>query len=80
MNLVNADEERSEAYIVNDVWMGIKSIHFKTEDIAKNLIFKSKFDRCGTIYCGDEFKQIIEILKLEGLLFLDDPSILLHGK
>ena len=50
----------------------ITSIGFESEDIAKNLVFKSKFDRCGAIYCGDDFKALVESLGLEGLLFLED--------
>jgi len=72
MNVVYADKTQSKADIVNDLWMGIKSIGFESEDIAQNLVFKSKFDRCGAIYCGDDFKALVESLGLEGLLFLDD--------
>ena len=72
LNVVHADKEKSESDIVDGLWMGVKSIGFKDEDIKSNLIFKSRFDRCGSIYCGDEFKQLIEELKLEGLLFLKD--------
>jgi hypothetical protein len=72
MNVVYADKTQSKADIVNDLWMGIKSIGFESEDIAQNLVFKSKFDRCGAIYCGDDFKVLVESLGLEGLLFLED--------
>ncbi len=72
MNVVQADKAKSKSDIVDGLWMGVKSVGFKDEDIANNLIFKSRFDRCGAIYCGDEFKNLIEGLELEGLLFLTD--------
>lgn len=71
-NLVIADKSVSEADIVDDLWMGVKSIGFTNEDVQNNLLFKSKFDRCSSLYCGEEFKALIEGLELEGLVFLED--------
>ena len=72
LNTVSVDKSQSESDIVNELWMGIKSIGFDEEVVSKNLIFKTTFDRCGAIYCGVEFKALIESLNLEGLLFLEN--------
>jgi hypothetical protein len=72
LNVVTADKAQSEADIVNDLWMGIKSIGFEDEIVDSNLVFKSKFDRCSTLYCGQKLKDLTDTLGLEGLLFLEE--------
>jgi hypothetical protein len=72
LNVVKSDPKQSEADIQNDVWLGIKKIGFKQADVDSNLVFKSKFDRCSSLYCGQAFKNLIESSELEGLLFIED--------
>jgi hypothetical protein len=71
-NVVEADKSQSEADIVDDLWMGVKSIGFTDDAVANNLIFKTRFDRCSTLYCGDEFKKLIDSLEFKGILFLEN--------
>ena len=72
MRLVEAEKSCSEPDIVDGLWLGVKSIGFSSESIEGNLIFKSKFDRCSSIYCGDSFKALIESSELDGLMFVED--------
>lgn len=72
LNVVEADKTQSEADIVNNLWMGVKSIGFDDITVNNNLLFKTRFDRCSAIYCGDKFKNIIEDAGLEGLNFNKD--------
>ncbi|MCO1336507.1 hypothetical protein MO867_19425 [Microbulbifer sp. OS29] len=72
LNAISADKSVSEADIQNDLWMGVKSIGFTEEDVDQNLIFKTKFDRCVTLYCGDRFKSLVEDANLKGINFLED--------
>jgi hypothetical protein len=72
LNAVEADKTKSQADIDNDLWMGVKSIGFSDEIVANNLIFKTRFDRCSALYCGQVFKDLVQSLGLEGLLFTED--------
>ena len=72
MNEVQADKSQSEADIRNELWLGVKSIGFKKEDVATNLIFKTKFNRGSALYCGEDFKALIEANNLAGVQFIDD--------
>ncbi|WP_444918167.1 hypothetical protein [Microbulbifer sp. JMSA003] len=72
LNTVQADKSISEADIVDNLWMGVKSIGFDERSVKDNLIFKSKFDRCSALYCGDKFKSLVEELGLKGLIFNKD--------
>jgi len=72
LNVVAVDKSQSETDIVNGLWMGVKNIGFDEKSVSKNLLFKTKFDRCGAIYCGTEFRTLIETSNLKGLLFLED--------
>lgn len=71
-NVVEADKSQSESDIVDDLWMGVKSIGFSDDAVANNLIFKTRFDRCSTLYCGDEFKKHIDSLEFKGILFQEN--------
>ncbi|WP_193164107.1 hypothetical protein [Microbulbifer hainanensis] len=72
LNTVEADKNVSEAEISDDLWMGVKSLGFKKEDVENNLVFKTRFDRCGALYCGDQFRNLVKIFKLKGLNFNED--------
>ncbi|WP_370978597.1 hypothetical protein [Agaribacterium sp. ZY112] len=72
LNVVEVDSSQSKSDIVNEQWMGIKSIGFPKDTIDNNLIFKTKFDRCGSLYCGEALKEMVERHKLKGVNFLDN--------
>lgn len=72
LNTVEADKSVSEADITDNLWMGVKSLEFKKEDVENNLVFKTRFDRCGALYCGDEFKSLVENFDLKGLTFSEN--------
>lgn len=72
LNVVYVDSVQSEADIVNDLWMGVKKIGFEDDTIKNNLIFKTKFDRCSALYCGESFKTLLESHNLKGLNFNED--------
>lgn len=73
LNYVDVDESQSELDIdAEGHWLGIKRIAFSQQTENNNLIFRTKFDRGGTLYCGDAFKQRIETANLERLIFHTD--------
>ena len=47
-----------------------------TPETSDKLLFKSKLENCVTLFCNDQFKQIIEEYKLTGL---DLDSVLLKS-
>ena len=49
--------------------IGIERISFYEADVKDKLVFKTKFDNCGTLYCTDKFKDLIATLNLKGLVF-----------
>lgn len=70
--LVNVDQENSEANIIDGVWLGVNKLVFNESTVSESLIFKTTFDRCAALYCTDTFKTFIETLHLEGLNFHTD--------
>jgi len=72
LNVVSVDLEKSQADIVDGIWLGVKSIAFARPEIDENLIFKSEFDRCGALYCGGSFKDLVAQSNFKGLLFNED--------
>lgn len=72
LNTVQTDTSVSEADIVDNLWMGVKSIGFDETSVRNNLIFKTQFDRCSALYCGDTFKKLVEDSNLKGLIFNED--------
>jgi hypothetical protein len=61
---INSKYQKSEGEII-----GIDHISFNEEDIKNKLVFKTKFDNCGTLYCTDQFKDLVTSLDLNGLKF-----------
>lgn len=49
--------------------LGIKTIVFDTEDTAKKLMFKTTYNACMELYCGDRLKNIIQSYELSGVVF-----------
>jgi hypothetical protein len=64
---INSKYLKSEGEII-----GIDLISFNETDVKNKLVFKTKFDNCGTIYCTDKFKDLVASLNLNGLKFSND--------
>jgi len=72
LNLVDVDESNSEIEYLSGVWQGVKTIAFNADTEKKNLLFKTQFDRCSALYCGQKLLDIINSNNLEGLNFNQD--------
>jgi hypothetical protein len=72
LTLGQADEINSEQEVEGGAFMGVKKIAFNTVDVTGKLIFKTTFDRCSTLYCGAEFKNILTSKSLTGVIFKED--------
>lgn len=51
--------------------IGIKKIVFDDADIQEKLVFKTRYNACFEMYCGEKPKEIIESFKLTGVSFSD---------
>lgn len=69
LTLALVDEKNSEQNIVNGTSMGIKKITFNPLDLPGKLIFKTKYDRCLMLYCGEELVQKVKGSGLTGIQF-----------
>ena len=52
--------------------IGVDRIAFNEADVKNKLVFKTKFDNGGTLYCTDKFKDLVASLNLKGLVFSSD--------
>lgn len=66
--LGEADEDKSEYEYVDGVEFGLKYLVFK-ESATEHLVFKSTFQGCLTLFCGDRFKNAVEGFGLQGIIF-----------
>ena len=66
--LGEADEVKSEYEYVDGVEFGLKYLVFK-ESATEHLVFKSTFQGCLTLFCGDRFKNAVEGFGLQGIIF-----------
>jgi hypothetical protein len=66
------DEINSKQDIQNGVFMGVKKVRFNSYDIAEKIVFKTKFDRCATVFCDERFKNAVESNLLVGVEFRED--------
>jgi hypothetical protein len=66
------DEINSKHRKIDGEIIGVDRISFNEADVKNKLLFKTKFDNCGTIYCTDKFKDLITSLNLKGLVFSSD--------
>lgn len=48
---------------------GIKTIVFDETDVQEKLIFKTAYNSCFELYCGDRFKNAVETFGLTGSIF-----------
>ncbi len=67
LTLALVDEKNSEQNIMDGTFMGIKKIVFNPLDLPGKPIFKTKYDRCDGLYCGDEFAQLVKDCGLTGI-------------
>ena len=62
-------EELCEKAYYQGEEVGLKTIMFDEEDVAKKTIFKTDLNSCMELYCGHRLKNIIEEYKLTGMIF-----------
>jgi hypothetical protein len=63
------DEINSKKDIQEGAYMGMSALRFNKIDTAKKAVFKTKTNRCSDIFCGIEFKNVVESEKLSGIIF-----------
>jgi len=68
----DVDPEKSSWEYVDDMPLHIESIGF-TESEDDPVIFKTDFDNCSFLYCGERFKAAVVEMGLEGLSFRELP-------
>lgn len=49
--------------------LGIKTIVFNDEDVSEKLVFKTNYNSCFELYCGERLKDILEGFGLSGVVF-----------
>ena len=49
--------------------VGIKTIVFDNQDVATKLVFKTTYNSCIELYCGDRLKNIVQSYELSGVIF-----------
>lgn len=52
--------------------VGLHKLKFKEDLLKDTLVFKTEYDTYLNIFCGDEFKNMIEMAGLTGVLFKED--------
>jgi hypothetical protein len=66
------DEINSKQDIQDGVFMGTKNVRFNSVDIADKAVFKTKLDRCLTIFCSSKLKDAVTSNNLTGIEFKED--------
>lgn len=64
------DLSQSEKEYFEGEEVGVKKIAFDSGDISEKLVFKTPFNSCIEIYCGDRFKSLVEEFALTGVQFI----------
>lgn len=67
--IVEVDESKSKQETINGEYLGLLSIAFHPSTELTNLICKTRFDNCSTLYCNDELRKVITDRKLGGMAF-----------
>jgi len=52
--------------------VGLETLVFEDEDVAKRFLFKSELQFGGALYCSTSFKALCNELGLQGLRFDED--------
>lgn len=50
--------------------IGVKKIAFNESDVSEKLLFKTPFNSCIEIYCGERFKSFVAEFSLTGVKFV----------
>ncbi|PUA26709.1 MAG: hypothetical protein B0W54_23525 [Cellvibrio sp. 79] len=69
LSLAEADPAQSEHILQDGHIVGELKIGFDQKEVSSKSIFKTKFNACRDIYCGDTVKNIIESNNLTGVKF-----------
>lgn len=69
LTLAEADPEQSEHILQDGHIVGESKIGFTQQEVHGKLIFKTKFNSCRDIYCGDEIRNLAEANGLTGIKF-----------
>lgn len=72
LTFANEDLTLTEMGYLDGFEDGLKSLVFESEDIIGKLLFKSKLQHGFSIYCTDEFKDLITENSLTGITFNKD--------
>jgi len=72
LNAINADLSVSKSIIKEGFWQGVSALGFDEYSTINQLVFTARFDRCSTLFCSDDFKQLIDSHMLKGLIFNED--------
>lgn len=64
------DHSQSEKEYFEGEEVGVKKVAFDAGDVSEKLVFKTPFNSCIEIYCGDRFKSLVEEFALTGVRFL----------
>lgn len=63
------DDSQSEKEYYEGEEVGIKKIAFNANDVADKLIFKTHFNSCIEIYCGERLSALVREFELSGVAF-----------
>lgn len=64
------DESQSEKEYYEGAVVGIKKLVFNADDVTERLVFKTPFNSCIEIYCGERFHALVGEFGLSGLDFV----------
>lgn len=65
---IDLSQSEKEYFEGEDV--GVKQIAFDYGDVSEKLVFKTPFNSCIQIYCGDRFRSLVEDFALTGVQFM----------
>lgn len=64
------DEEKSEKEYFGGEEVGVKKIAFDEKAIGEKLAFKTSYNACIELYCGEKLKTLVSDLQLTGIVFI----------
>lgn len=71
LQLGKVNESLSEREYYEGEEIGIKKIVFHSDDVAGKLVFKTSFNSCVEIYCGERFRSLVYDFGLTGVMFVN---------
>ncbi len=63
------DTQNTQAHFENGIFFGLERLAFHEDKLGDQILFKTHADKLVSSYCTEAFKQRIESLGLEGLIF-----------